>query len=117
LIPLLMAAALTVTATAVLAFPTAAQNELDRCLRHNRIPSGKVRMVVQARLPWTFGDESGCPVFGDSWCFHTNVRYSHTTGAYPTPVLQKVFALVKKRIPALNAESGAFRVQKKPSCF
>ncbi len=77
-------------------FSTAAQNELDRCLRHNRIPSGKVRMVVQARLPWTFGDESGYPEFGDSWCFHTNVRYSHTTGAYPTPVLQKVFALVKK---------------------
>jgi len=97
LIPLLMAAALTVAATAaVLAFPTAAQNELDRYLRHNRIPSGKVRTRVQAKLPWTFGDESGYLVFGDSWCFQTNVRYSHTTGAHATPVLQKVFALVDR---------------------
>jgi len=34
----------------------------------------------------------------------------------PDPRLQKVFALVKKKIPALNAESGALRARKKPSC-
>jgi len=80
LIPLLMAAALTVAATAaVLAFPTAAQNELDHYLRHYHIPSGEVRTGVQAKLPWTFGDESGYRVFGGSWCSQTNVRYSHST--------------------------------------
>jgi len=75
-----MAAALTVAATAaVLAFPAAAQDELDRYLQHDRVPSGAVRAVVQAKLPWTFGDESGYLVFGDSWCFQIDVRYSHST--------------------------------------
>lgn len=92
LVPLLMASALTVVATAaVLAFPTAAQDELDRYLHHSRNPAVEVRTVVQAKRPWTFGDESGYLVFGDSWCFHTDVRYSHATEVYPTPVLQKVF--------------------------
>jgi hypothetical protein len=92
LIPLLMAATLTVLATAaVLAFPTAAQEELDRYLGHDRIPPVEVRTIVPAKLPWRFGDEFGYQVFGDSWCFHTDVRYSHETEAYPTPMLPQVF--------------------------
>jgi hypothetical protein len=92
-IPLLVGLGTVVAiATAALAFPTAAQDELDIYLDHliSNSPAGtrqaEIVTLDRARRPWNLTADRTFPVFGAARYYQTDSRYDWPTVALETPI-------------------------------